>query len=107
MVRFNRANKSFKRQIIAERLFSDEVTTLDVERINANQPHSDNRPDTSLNRHPQRAASVSSCVTNTKAVPKSHANCSISSNTPSAVLRFRLPPDSSASMHATGVRDAA
>jgi hypothetical protein len=40
-------------------------------------PHSraDRRPDTSLNRRPQRAASVSSCVTSTKAVPKSRASC--------------------------------
>ena len=45
----------------------------------------------------QRAASSRSCVTSTKAVPRSRASCSIRSKTLSAVSPSRLPVGSSAS----------
>jgi 3-hydroxyisobutyrate dehydrogenase-like beta-hydroxyacid dehydrogenase len=54
----------------------------------------------------QRAARVLSCVTSTKAVPRSRASCSISANTASAVLRSRLPVGSSASTQAGCVTSA-
>ncbi|MBE2209940.1 MAG: TPM domain-containing protein, partial [Saprospiraceae bacterium] len=61
---------------------------------------SDRRPCTSCRCRPHRAASVASCVTSTKAMPCSRARPSISSNTPSAVTRSRLPVGSSASTQA-------
>src|SRR3990167_9773059 len=55
------------------------------------------RPATSLSTRSHRAAKVSSCVTITNAVPCSRASCSMCWNTPSAVVRSRLPVGSSAS----------
>ena len=64
------------------------------------------RPAISRSTRSQRAASDSSCVTITKAVPCSRASSSISANTPSAVPRSRLPVGSSASTQAGCVTSA-